>query len=347
MSVVVCSLDGAATLGACLEALERQTIRDKVQVVVVDDGSTDGTAAVARQFGVELVVHERNRGISAARNSGIRVARAPVVAFTDDDCIPDRDWLECLLRPYEDDGVVAVGGAIEVLRTTGLVDRYLAANNPLAPLELELARHTGLGARFLLYVRRMWGSRAPAGARSVYSFPGASMSFRRGLLEQIGGFDERMTFGADDEYICRRVRETSPGHSLWFTPDAVVHHDFAGTLRDLWRRDFAYGKGHARTFLIDPDRRWPMVFPAPFAVLLLAVLLGRRGPVRALGALGAVPVLLPQGIRGAMQARRVSHLAFSFLRLVEETALDAGMAAGLATQWRAVAGHRTQARRAR
>lgn len=331
ITVVVCSLNGAGTIGSCLDALARQTVRARTQVVVVDDGSTDGTADVARRFGVEVVVHEQNRGISAARNSGIRAARAPIVAFTDDDCVPTESWLEQLIAGYDRDDVVAVGGPIEVHRVTSLVHRFLVDNNPLAPLELELADHTSLPDRLVLYVRRMWGSPAPVGERAVYSFAGANMSFRRDVLEQLGCFDSRMTFGADDEYICRRARERYPDHLLWFTPEAVVRHDFVGTFRDLFRRNFAYGRGHARTYRLDPDHRWPTVFPIPIvvAVLALALALARRRRLGGLLIALGVPVLLPQGVLGAVRHRRLSCLLFSYLRFAEEGAHNAGMLVGL------------------
>ena len=121
ISVVVCSFNGADTLATCLSALFAQTARDQMQVIVVDDGSLDATAEVARRFDLELIVFERNQGISKARNAGIAAARAPIVAFTDDDCVPSPEWCERLLAAYERTDATAVGGAIEVYRVESLV----------------------------------------------------------------------------------------------------------------------------------------------------------------------------------------------------------------------------------
>ena len=98
ISVVVCTYRRAEKLTACLDALARQTIRDRVEVIVVDDGPDDATAAVASRHDVRLIRHPQNRGLAAARNTGIEAATAPIVAFTDDDCVPADDWLEALAR---------------------------------------------------------------------------------------------------------------------------------------------------------------------------------------------------------------------------------------------------------
>lgn len=331
VSVVVCTYNGAASLAACLGALERQTVREQIEVVVVDDGSTDGTADVARAFDVTLVVHEVNRGVSAARNTGIAAARAAIVAFTDDDCLPTERWIERLLPPYRQAEIVAVGGGTSVTPVVTLVHRYLVANNPLAPLELELAASEALAYRIMLYVRRMWSSRATGSPRAVYSLAGASMSFRREVLEQVGGFDPEIRFGGDDEYICDRVRKLRPDDVLWFEPDAEVRHAFPGTFRDVWRRNAAYGRGHARAFLADPMQRWPIMFPVPIA--LVAGLVRVRSPRGAALLLALVQLVLPQGILGVLRTRRLRDLAFVVVRLTEECAHDAGMLSGLVSGW--------------
>ena len=327
ITVVVCSYNGARTIGACLEALERQSARELAQVVVVDDGSTDGTGAIARSFGFDVVAHKVNLGISRARNSGILAARAPVVAFTDDDCIPDERWLEVLLAAHRREGVIAVGGPVEIYKVETLVHHYLVDNNPLAPLELDLAKHSSLAARLGLYLRRMWLPRPNAGARAVYSFVGANMSFKKEVLDAIGGFDQRMTFGADDEYVCAKLRERFPGNPLLFEPGAVILHDYAGTLSDVLRRNFSYGRGHARAYLLGSEHRWPIVFPLPIAVVVCGVLLRRRRAAPLLPVLALL--LFPQGLRAVVRRRNPAYLTFSFLRFIEEAAHNGGMLAGL------------------
>lgn len=330
VSVVVCSYNGARTLARCLDALASQTVGGELEVVVVDDGSTDGTAELARSFDVVLVVHAKNRGLSAARNSGIAASRGAIVAFTDDDCVPRPDWVEKLLAPYARPEVAGVGGATAVAHVDSWVHRYLAVYNPLAPLEIELAASASLGFRFALYLRRMWSVPTTGEARAVYSFPGANMSFRRDVLDDVGGFDPTIRFGGDDEHICRLVRERDPESVLWFVPEAGVLHDYEGTLRDVWRRNAAYGRGHARAYLADRSTRWPILFPAP-AVVLASLAWLRTGRVarRVAGALALAELLYPQGLLAAARSRRPDELAFGAVRLVEESAHDYGMVSGI------------------
>lgn len=325
--MIVCSYNGAATIATCLEALDRQTIRDRIEIIVVDDGSNDGTAAVAQNYDVKLVVHEINKGLSAARNSGIKAARAPIVAFTDDDCIPHQSWIANLLKPYERDEIAGVGGLVSVAHVKTYLHRYLVDNNPLAPLEIELAASSSLVYRLGLYVRGLWKSGDDLSSRAVFSLPGATMSFRKDVLEAVGLMDTRFTFGSDDERICGLVRETFPNMLLWFESGAEVFHDYEGTFQDLFKRNFAYGRGNARHYLLDVGHKWPTIFPIPVAVLVGAILFRRKHPLIRLPLL--IQFLLPQGILGVIRHKRISNVGFSYVRLVEETAHDLGLAIGL------------------
>lgn len=327
LSVVVCTFRRAEKLAACLDALTRQTIRDRVEVIVVDDGPDDATAEVAGRYDVRLVRHTQNRGLAAARNTGIEAATAPIVAFTDDDCIPDDHWLEALLEPYGGDDVVAVGGDVEALRRTTLVHRYLADTNRLAPLEIELSVSTSLLYRAKLYLRRNWhGDHTLPGTRAVYSLVGANMSFRRDALVEVGMFDPRIDFGGEDEDICRRLRERFALGRFVFTSRAVIAHDFDGDLRDTLRRSYRYGIGSARGCLKNADQR-PTLFPVPALVVGLLLLGARRR--WALAAASALPfIVFSRWPIAAVRRRRVELLAFPAVQLVEETAHDLGFTKG-------------------
>lgn len=298
-----------------------------MEIIVVDDGSSDETSAVASKFSVQLITHARNRGLSAARNTGILAARAPIIAFTDDDCIPCDDWIAQLLQPYEREDVAGVGGLVRVARIETYVHRYLVDNNPLAPLELNLAASSSLLYRFGLYLRGMWSAGDEHLSRAVYSLPGATMSFRKNVLDEVGLMNDRMTFGGDDEYICGRVRETFPHMVLWYEPRAQVRHNYVGTLQDMWRRNYAYGRGHARNYLMDSGGARPPFFPVPVAALL-GLVLSRRS-LHLVTILILIQLTLPQGILGVLRHRRLTNFGFSYVRLLEEGALDAGVIIGL------------------
>jgi GT2 family glycosyltransferase len=339
ITVVVCTHHRPEKLAVCLDALARQTIRSRVEVVVVDDGPDAEAAAVASRHDVRFVGHDRNRGLAAARNTGIGAATAPIIAFTDDDCVPAEGWLEALLEPYRSEDVVAVGGGVEALERRTLVHRYLADTNRLAPLEVELGVSSSLVYRAALYLRRnRRGSETLPGVRSVYSLVGANMSFRRDALVEVGLFDDRITFGGEDEDICRRLRERFADRRFVFTSRAVIAHDYDGELRDTLRRSYQYGAGSARGYLKNAGQN-PTLFPVPALVAGLGIV-GVRRPW-ALAIAGAVPlVVFSHWPLEAIRLRRPELLAFPWVQLLEETAHDLGFAKGWARLRREYAGPR-------
>ena len=324
LSVVVPTLNGAARLPILLAALDAQTIAKNLEVIVVDDGSQDDSSKVAAAHGAKVVSHETNRGVSAARNTGIAASHAPWVAFIDDDCEPEPSWAEQLLAASRR-AVVGVGGAVTVAGRRGYMLGYLERNNPAVPLEAELASSTSLPYRFWRYLMRNL-RRAPAQAGPVYAFAGPNMAFDRAALEATGGFDERFTFGAEDTDLCLRLLDRFGNGALWFDPAAVVRHHFDTRPRVLLRRRRAYGYGVGRLFCKRHELS-PTIYPLPIlaAALLLAGLFDRRKLL--------VAALVPQavfarGLFDAFQRRSLSPIADCYVRLVEEAFHDLGWAAG-------------------
>ena len=325
LSVVICSLNGANGVRRCLHALCAQTIRPALELIVVDDGSTDSTSEVARGLGAAVVRHGSNRGIAAARNSGINAASAPIIAFLDDDCEPSPRWAETLLTSYDGD-IVGVGGSIIPNSGTGLLINYLSRHNPIRPQELDLASSDNIGYRFWLYVRRQWRRTEPGGRRQVLAMPSANMSVRRQALLHVGGFDERIRFSGEDDDLCRRLSIAFPDSRLIIEPDAEVIHYFKHSLRDTLRRSRAYGQGSAVMFCKWPEVR-PTLFPFPIAVI--AVLVGSFWrPALAAVALLLPCLLYPQGLRDALARHRARSLLDAYFQLMQEACENYGFLTG-------------------
>jgi glycosyltransferase involved in cell wall biosynthesis len=329
LTVVIPSLNGAQNVDRCLRAMAVQSIRPRMEIMVVDDGSTDDTASVARAHGVTVISHPRNLGIAAARNTGLNAATADIVAFVDDDCEPEPEWARQLLAGYAEDNVAGVSGPIIPRTPPGCLCGFLSRNNPLVPLELELTDSYRLPYRFYLYLRRQWSTQSKAGPRDVYSFVGANMSFRRKVLFESGQFDERFRFGAEELDMCMRIGQSIPGARLAFVPGARVVHHFKPALRDTLRRSRSYGIGSARL-----HRKWPSLpptfFPAPAGVLLLLAAAAWL-PTLAVAALAAPLALYPQGLRAAIRERQASALLDGYIKLAQETCEDIGIVQGF---WR-------------
>lgn len=226
VSVVVCSLNGAATIRDTMEALQRVEYPD-YEVIVIDDGSTDRTAEIAAEYPVHLVSTE-NRGLSAARNLGLHIASGEIVAYIDDDAYPDPHWLHYLATMFAEGGYVGVGGPN--LPPAG--DGWIAdcvANSPGGPMHVLLTD------------------------RIAEHIPGCNMAFRRNALLAIGGFDTRYRAAGDDVDVCWRLQDN--GGELGFTPGAVVWHHRRNSVRTYWRQQKGYGKAEAML-----EEKWPQKY---------------------------------------------------------------------------------------
>lgn len=216
VSVVVCSYNGAETLRGTLEGIERLAYPN-VEAIVVDDGSTDDTAAIARAYAARLIRTE-NRGLGSARNTGLYAATGKIVAYIDDDAYPDPHWLHYLAHSYQTSDFVGMGGPNLLPAEDGPVAECVA-NAPGGPTHVLLSD------------------------REAEHIPGCNMSFRREALLAVGGFDPRYRAAGDDVDICWRVREEVG--SLGFSPAAVVWHHRRSSLRCYWRQQQGYGKAEA------------------------------------------------------------------------------------------------------
>ncbi len=215
VSVVVIVLNGAVSIRGCLDALIAQEYpRDRYEIIVVDNGSNDGTVELAGQYPVRIV-HEPKRGYAPARNAGVKASAGEIVAFTDADCFADRDWLRELTQPYRDPGVGLVGGAVH---------SYLPAAPTLVETFIDRAGFTAQG------VPRPDGLLPFLVTRNV--------SYRKAVLERAGLFDEDLP-ACEDVDMSRRV-QLLLGAAAVVAPAAVVrhkHHDTWHKLASFMRRD--------------------------------------------------------------------------------------------------------------
>ncbi|MEO8698235.1 MAG: glycosyltransferase [Acidimicrobiales bacterium] len=206
VSVVVPTHNRAPKLARVLEALaEVECPIGGFEVIVVDDGSVDDTAAVVAAASLPVVlIRQANAGAASARNRGWRAGRAPVIAFLDDDCVPSRTWLIDLVNASEADAAIgAVGGAIV----------------PLEP---------GTRATFVQLDRLV--AHGADGEREVRYLVTANMIVRREVLESLDGFDERFPVGEDTDFGAR-VRAS--GRKLAVIDGGVVAHDHRLGLREI------------------------------------------------------------------------------------------------------------------
>lgn len=226
ISVVVCTHNGAATLQACLESLVALNYPD-FEVLVIDDGSRDHIAEIARSFARVRYQFQEHAGLSVARNLGASLATGAIIAYTDDDCIAHPDWLLHLSHAFTDEAIAAAGGPNIPPRPRNRTEHVVAA----AP---------GAPAHVLL------------NDTEAEHLPGCNLAIRKGALERIGGFQADFKTAGDDVDVCWRLRET--GGRLKFVPGAMVWHHRRFTLRAYLNQQFGYGQAEALLMKKHPER---------------------------------------------------------------------------------------------
>jgi cellulose synthase/poly-beta-1,6-N-acetylglucosamine synthase-like glycosyltransferase len=268
-SIIVPAYNAGKTIGDCLGALTRQSMdAADYEVIVVDDGSRDGTAEVVKTFSVRYL-RQANRGPATARNHGAREARGEIILFTDSDCVPSADWIAEMTKPFGNPDVVAVKGAY---RTN---QRSLTAR--FAQVEFE--------ERFELLKR----------VASIDMVDTYSAAYRSDVFRQAGGFDESFPV-ANNEDTELSYKLSRRGRKMVFNPDAVVYHlNHPDSLRRYARLKFWRGYWRMVVYRRYPDKMMkdsytPQTLKLQILFLFLAV--------------GWLPVMLlwPKGIVYPMAA---------------------------------------------
>jgi glycosyltransferase involved in cell wall biosynthesis len=231
VSVVLPVLNGAGTIGETLAALTAQAGPD-VEILVVDNGSTDATREIAGRFDVRLLDQPR-RGPSCARNMGLSEARGPIIVHVDADIVPTSRWLREIARPFADPAVVLVGGRTLTYPPQNAVERYAAQSGRFEPENNVL--------------------------RDPFPFaPSQNLAVRRDAALAAGGWAEELPY-AEDVDFCHRVLVAHQGSRIVFAPRAIAFHHERTTEKGLRRQAWCYGRGVADIYRRYPDVvRWDL-----------------------------------------------------------------------------------------
>ena len=257
VSIVVASYNGDRTLKACLESLSKLNYPD-YEVILVDDGSTDTTPQLPKQFpGVRYFRHHTNLGLSIARNTGIAAAEGEIIAFTDSDCRADEDWLFYLVGDLLGSEFAGMGGP----NLLPLEDSVIATAVMSSP---------GGPAHVMLDDRR------------AEHIPGCNMAFYKWALAEIGGFDQIFTQAGDDVDLCWRLQQA--GMKIGFSPAAFVWHYRRSNVGAYLKQQRGYGEAEALLVRKHPEYfnsfgdsiwRGRIYTPSKFGVLLRSPIIYR------------------------------------------------------------------------
>ncbi|MCA9990558.1 MAG: glycosyltransferase [Anaerolineales bacterium] len=314
ISVIVPAHNMAGSVTNCVQALRRQTLPPAgYEIIVVDDGSTDGTGRAAAAAGATQVIHKPRGGYAAAaRNLGIRTARGDILCFTDADCCPHPDWLAQITAPLANPDLAGVKGTYDSQQRE-LVARFV---------QLE-------------YEEKYDRLRRQPRINFIDFY---SAAFRRQVLLANGGFDETFPNSEDRELSFRLATR---GYQMVFQPHATVTHIHAHTLPDYFSKKVRNGYWTAQVVRRFPthgvdDSHTPQSAKLQILLMalcyasLVALLLSPWGGLLPLLWLLIFALTTLPFVRAAWAKDRPVALAAPFLLAARATALGLGYAWGLA-----------------
>lgn len=231
VSVIIPVKNRAQELKESLQALEALIYpRAKVEILVVDDASTDTTFEVAQRFSAKTFRMKVSLGQGACRNFAARRARGDILAFLDSDCMASPGWLNELVPYLTKPGIGAVGGYVDGYFSRTHLDRYEKTCSPL----------------------NMGGRPREAGTDpSHFYLPSCNFLVHRDIFLALGGFDETLHVGEDVEF-CWRLRKA--GYTILYIPKGVVYHKHRCRLLSMLKRRFDYGTSEAILTLRHPEK---------------------------------------------------------------------------------------------
>lgn len=213
VTVVIPAYNAQTTLRGCLDSVCASTFPEtQMQILVVDNNSNDSTPSILASYAPRVQsLQEKKRGRAVARNCGITHAQGEIIAFTDSDCIVEREWLAHLIEPFADENVGIVGGAIRSVQPSNAIEQF--------------------------------GEQIHDQARAIRLYRPAYVStgncaIPRRLLTALGMYNEQFERGEDTDLTWRILQA---GKQVVYQGNAVVYHRNASTLRGLFVQGFRHG----------------------------------------------------------------------------------------------------------
>jgi GT2 family glycosyltransferase len=233
-SVVIPVYNNASDLRQCLESLNAQTYDHELfEVIVVDNNSTDESAAVAESFGVRCLYEKTFQSSYAARNCGIKAAQGDFIVFLDSDCVAHSDWLRQIDARSDDATVGCFAGEILSAKPTTTTEHFSEA--------IGLLRQRGplSGWHFKPYAQT------------------ANATYRQVVFQKVGMFEPTMKSGGDAVLAWRMLDQTD--YRIQFVPEAIVYHHHRTSVPDLWSQFRRYGGGKVSWALAWSDYEPPAI----------------------------------------------------------------------------------------
>jgi mycofactocin system glycosyltransferase len=226
--------------------------KEKLEIIVVDDGSEDATPRVLSGLPVKAILRTSRSGAAACRNVGWQAAKSELIAFTDSDCRADAGWLKELVERMSTHKADAIGGLVKSAGTGSRIDRYEAVRSPLysGKHEKEITSES-----------------------AISYLPTCNLVIKREVLEYVSGFDLAfpLAVGEDVDLVWRIV---DAGFKVLYTPAGTIVHNHRESLKQFVIRRAQYAASEAQLVRKHPLRGRLIVLPVPQILFLIFVAIG-------------------------------------------------------------------------
>lgn len=299
VSIVIPARNSENIIGRCLESLNiLEYPKDKYEVIIADGNSEDGTTTIAQKLGA-IVVSNPKRIVCTGRNEGFKHAKGEIIAFSDADCVMDKNWIKNSIKYFEDPTIGGVGG-------------------PNITPDNETAFGKAVGFVFNQAIFSAGGihARILKRKKEVKSIPGCNAIYRRNALEKVMPIDENIV-EAEDYIMNQKIRNS--GYKLIYTPDTIVWHYRRPIPKKFFKQIYRYAIGRlligkenkeninlmhiavgfglpilllASVFLLSIDYIWLVAFAAVIILFLIAYFLAALVKLKSLKAATFVPLVI-------------------------------------------------------
>lgn len=285
VSIIVPVKDRARELTNCLRSIVDQDYpKNLMEMIVIDDGSKDDSAEVARAFPCKVLRNSRTEGQSFCRNRGAAEARGEILAFIDSDCVASTAWLKQLVVCFQWTRVAAVGGFVDGYFDHNALDRYEKVFS-----SLNMGRH-------VLFC---------TDNQSTFYVPTCNLLVRRDLFLENGGITESLHVGEDVDFCWRMCGK---GHSLLYVPAGVVLHKHRNGIVSMLKRRAYYGTSEALLYSRHREKRKTFQGPPLAAIIFLSLCL-------AVGFLSFLPVAVAVACAATEAGVKIRRIKRSILHV--------------------------------
>lgn len=216
VSIVIPVKDQEKTIRKCIDSLLNLDYPE-YEIIIVDNNSKDKSPTLVKRYKNRKIrlLFERKPGSYSARNKGIQIAKGEIIAFSDGDCVIDKNWLKFLVQPFKDKRVGGVGGKIDVYKPKNKFELYCSKFHHLNEMYIKEKNP------FLLT---------------------ANVAYKKKILEDINLFDGNLYSGGDVDVSWKVMKL---GYRLYFEPKAIVSHIYEETPFKMFKKSFYRGKYRA------------------------------------------------------------------------------------------------------